>query len=203
VVRGPGAALAPDGGVAVLKGNLCPDGALIKVAGLKTLSFEGPARVFECEDDCARAVETRAYRAGEVLIIRNEGPVGGPGMREMLGVTALIYGQQMGEKVALVTDGRFSGATRGICVGYVAPEAAVGGPLALVRDGDKVRIDAAARRMDVLVGEAELAARRAAWQRPTPRHKAGLLAKYAAQVGQADKGAVTHPGGAEWPWFDR
>ncbi len=203
VVRAAAAALAPDGGLAVLKGNLCPNGALLKLAGLKTLAFEGPARVFECEEDCARAVETRAYRAGEVLIIRNEGPAGGPGMREMLGVTALIYGQQMGEKVALVTDGRFSGATRGICVGYVAPEAAVGGPLALVRDGDTVRIDAAARRMDVLLDDAELAARRAGWRPPAPRHKAGLLAKYAAQVGQADKGAVTHPGGAEWPWFDR
>ena len=115
----------PDGGVAVLKGNLCPDGALIKVAGLKNLVLEGPARVFEERGGCARAVEARGYRAGEVLVIRNEGPVGGPGMREMLGVTALIYGQQMGEKVALVTDGRFSGATRGMCVGYVAPE--VGG----------------------------------------------------------------------------
>ncbi len=118
--------------------------------------------MFECEEDCARAVEARAYQAGEVLIIRNEGPVGGPGMQEMLGVTALIYGQQMGEKVALVTDGRFSGATHGICVGYVAPEAAIGGPLALVRDGDLVRIDAASRRMDLLIDETELAARRAA-----------------------------------------
>ena len=203
VVRDIATPIAPDGGVAVLKGNLCPDGALIKVAGLKSLVFEGKARVFECEDDCARAVETRAYAAGEVLIIRNEGPVGGPGMREMLGVTALIYGQQMGEKVALVTDGRFSGATRGMCIGYVAPEAAIGGPLALVRDGDTVRIDAAARRMDVLIPDTELAARRAAWKPAPPRHKAGLLAKYARQVGQADKGAVTHDGGAEWPWFDR
>ncbi|HEY1798667.1 MAG TPA: dihydroxy-acid dehydratase [Stellaceae bacterium] len=203
VVRDTAAPIARDGGLAVLKGNLCPDGALLKVAGLKRLDFEGPARVFENEEDCARAVETRAYRAGEVLIIRNEGPVGGPGMREMLGVTALIYGQQMGEQVALVTDGRFSGATRGICVGYVAPEAAIGGPLALVHDGDRVRIDAAARRIDLLISDAELAARRAAWKAAPPRHKAGLLAKYAKQVGQADKGAVTHDGGAEWPWFDR
>src|SRR6185312_16129158 len=123
----------------------------------------GPARVFEGEDDCARAVETRAYQAGEVLIVRNEGPVGGPGMREMLGVTALIYGQQMGEQVALVTDGRFSGATRGICVGYVAPEAAVGDALARVRDGVRVRSDAVARRMELLISDAELTARRAAW----------------------------------------
>ena len=203
VVRTKDAPLSPDGGLAVLKGNLCPDGALIKVAGLKTLIHEGPARVFESEADCARAVEARDYRAGDVLIIRNEGPVGGPGMQEMLGVTALIYGQKMGEQVALVTDGRFSGATRGICVGYVAPEAAIGGPLALVREGDRIRIDCAGRRMDLLVDDAELARRRAAWRPAPPRHRAGLLAKYAAQVGQANKGAVTHPGGAEWPWFDQ
>jgi dihydroxy-acid dehydratase len=203
VVRENGKAIAPDGGVAVLKGNLCPDGALIKVAGLRTLVHEGPARVYESEQDCARAVETGDYRAGDVLVIRNEGPVGGPGMQEMLGVTALIYGQKMGEQVALVTDGRFSGATRGICVGYVAPEAAIGGPLALVRDGDRIRIDCTARRMDLLVPDDELARRRAQWKPAPPRHKAGLLAKYAAQVGQANKGAVTHAGGAEWPWFDK
>jgi len=202
VVRPAAAPLAPDGGLAVLKGNLCPDGALIKVAGLGVLVHEGPARVFECEEDCVRAVEARAYQAGEVLIVRNEGPVGGPGMREMLGVTAIIYGQQMGEKVALVTDGRFSGATRGICVGHVSPEAAIGGPLALVRDGDRVRIDIANRRMDLIAGEDELIARRAAWRPPVPRHKSGLLAKYAKLVGQANLGAVTHEGGAEWPWFD-
>lgn len=203
VVRTAGNPISPDGGLAVLKGNLCPDGALIKVAGLKVHLHEGPARVFESEEDCARAVEARAYQAGEVLVIRNEGPVGGPGMQEMLGVTALIYGQQMGEKVALITDGRFSGATRGICVGHVAPEAAVGGPLALVRDGDPIRIDLAAHHMDVLLDEAELAARRAAWQPRPPRHRAGLLGKYARLVGQANRGAVTHEGGAEWPWFDR
>ena len=202
VVLAAGNALAPDGGVAILKGNLCPDGALIKVAGLKTLVHEGPARVFESEQDCARAVESRDYREGDVLIIRNEGPVGGPGMQEMLGVTALIYGQGMGEKMALVTDGRFSGATRGICVGHVAPEAAIGGPIALVRDGDRVRIDCPERRMDLLISDEELARRRAGWTPPPPRHRAGLLAKYAAQVGQANKGAVTHAGGAEWPWFD-
>ena len=202
VVRPASDPLQPDGGLVVLKGNLCPDGALLKVAGLKLLTHEGPARVFESEEDCARAVEARAYQAGDVLIIRNEGPVGGPGMQEMLGVTALIYGQQMGEQVALVTDGRFSGATRGLCVGHVAPEAAVGGPLALVRDGDRVRIDVPSRHMDLLVEDAELAARRAQWQPRAPRHRAGLLAKYARQVGQANSGAVTHPGGAEWPWFD-
>ncbi|HTT79385.1 MAG TPA: dihydroxy-acid dehydratase, partial [Stellaceae bacterium] len=203
VVRDAGNPLLTDSGLVVLRGNLCPDGALIKPAAAKTLVHEGPARVFEGEEDCARAVEARHYRAGEVLVIRNEGPAGGPGMREMLGVTALIAGQQMGEKVALVTDGRFSGATRGLCVGHVAPEAAIGGPLALVRDGDKVRINIAARRMDVLIPDEELAARRAAWQPRPPRHKAGLLAKYARLVGQANRGAVTHAGAAEWPWFDR
>ena len=173
------------------------------MAGLSVLVHEGPARVFECEEDCVRAVEARAYQADEVLIVRNEGPVGGPGMREMLGVTAIIYGQQMGEKVALVTDGRFSGATRGICVGHVSAEAAIGGPLALVRDGDRVRIDITNRRMDLLASDSELTARRAIWHPPTPRHKSGLLAKYAKLVGQANLGAVTHEGGVEWPWFDR
>src|SRR6202043_629072 len=185
VVRAAGAPIAPDGGVAVLKGNLCPDGALIKLAGLRTLVHEGPTRVFESEGDCARAVEARAYKAGDVLVIRNEGPVGGPGMQEMLGVTALIYGQRMGETVALVTDGRFSGATRGICVGHVAPEAAVGGPLALVRDGDRLRIDIPTRRRDRPASESEPAARRAIGRPPVPRHKSGLLAKYAKLVGQA------------------
>jgi len=199
VVRATGNALRPDGGLAVLKGNLAPDGALLKVAGLKSHAFEGTARVFDSEDDCAAAVRKRAYAAGDVLVIRYEGPRGGPGMREMLGVTALIYGQQMGEKVALITDGRFSGATRGICIGHVAPEAAIGGPLALLKDGDRVRIDADTKRIDVLIDEAEFAKRRAMWVAPEPRHRAGLLAKYAQSVGQADLGAVTHAGGVEWP----
>ena len=202
VVHSAEAPLRPDGGVAVLKGNLCPDGALVKVAGLAVAFHEGPARIFESEEECIRAVEDRSYQPGEVLVLRNEGPVGGPGMREMLGVTALIYGQQMGEKVALVTDGRFSGATRGICIGHIAPEAAVGGPLALVRDRDTIRIDVKSRRMDLLVTESELAERRVAWRPPERRHKSGLLAKYAKLVGQANNGAVTHEGGAEWPWFD-
>ena len=194
--------IMPDGGVAVLKGNLCPDGAVIKIAGLKSLSFEGTARVFEDEESCVEAVRNRNYGAGEVLVIRNEGPVGGPGMREMLGVTALIYGQGMGEKVALVTDGRFSGATRGMCIGYVSPESFVGGPLALVRNGDRIRIDASARRMDLLIEDRELSLRREAWRPRPPRHSAGALAKYARLVGQAPGGAVTHKGAAEWPWFD-
>jgi dihydroxy-acid dehydratase len=195
-------AIMPDGGVAVLKGNLCPDGAVVKVAGLKSLAFEGTARVFENEETCVEAVRNRRYSAGEVLVIRNEGPVGGPGMREMLGVTALIYGQGMGEKVALITDGRFSGATRGMCIGYVSPESFIGGPLALVRDGDRIRIDARARLMDLLIDDKEFAARRKDWQPQQPRHHAGALAKYARLVGQAPGGAVTHEGAAQWPWFD-
>jgi dihydroxy-acid dehydratase len=203
IIFAASAPIMPDGGVAVLKGNLCPDGAVIKVAGLKNLVFEGTARVFEDEEHCVDAVRNRKYAAGDVLVIRNEGPVGGPGMREMLGVTALIYGQGMGEKVALITDGRFSGATRGMCIGYVSPEAFIGGPLALVREGDRIRIDAAARRMDLLIEDREFAARQRAWTPGQPRHRAGALAKYARLVGQAPGGAVTHDGAAEWPWFDQ
>lgn len=201
VVRAAADALHPSGGVVVLEGNLAPEGALIKIAGLKSLAFEGPARVFESEEDCFAAVKARAYSAGEVLVIRNEGPRGGPGMREMLGVTALVYGQGMGEKVALLTDGRFSGATRGMMIGYVGPEAAVGGPIAWLRDGDRVRIDARAARLDMLIDEAEWARRRAAW---TPRADApdpglaGVMEKYARLVGPAHLGAVTHSGGARW-----
>jgi dihydroxy-acid dehydratase len=176
------------GGLAVLKGNLAPDGALIKVAGLKSLVFEGPARVFDSEEACAEVVKQRKYKQGEVLVIRYEGPRGGPGMREMLGITALIYGQGMGEKVALLTDGRFSGATRGMMVGYVSPEAAAGGPLALVRNGDRVRIDAAAGKLHVL---ADLSKRKA---KAPQRVVSGVLEKYAALVGPANLGAVTHSG---------
>jgi dihydroxy-acid dehydratase len=193
--------ITANGGLVVLKGNLCPDGALLKVAGLKSLVFEGPARVFEDEESCVAVVRERSYRAGEVLVIRNEGPKGGPGMREMLGVTALIYGQGMGEKVALLTDGRFSGATRGMCIGYAGPEAAIGGPLALVRDGDRIRIDAEAARIDLLVSNEQLARRKAAWTGPrAPPPRAGVLHKYAATVGPAHLGAVTHPGAVDWPF---
>jgi dihydroxy-acid dehydratase len=202
VIFSTSAPIMSDGGVAVLKGNLCPDGAVIKVAGLKNLVFEGSARVFEDEEDCVDAVRNRNYAAGDVLVIRNEGPVGGPGMREMLGVTALIYGQGMGEKVALITDGRFSGATRGMCIGYVSPESFIGGPLALVREGDLIRIDAGARRMQLLIDDTEFAERRRSWKPRPPRHRAGALAKYARLVGQAPGGAVTHDGAADWPWFD-
>lgn len=199
VVRAKGNEILPSGGVVVLRGNLCPDGALLKVAGLKSAVFEGSARVFENEEDCMEVVRERAYEAGSVIIIRNEGPRGGPGMREMLGVTALIYGQGMGEKVALLTDGRFSGATRGMCIGYAGPEAAAGGPIALVRDGDAIRIDGGARTIELLVDEAELERRRAAWTPPDARRLGGLFEKYAAVVGPAKEGAVTHSGGVEWP----
>jgi len=186
------------GGLVVLKGNLAPDGALIKVAGLKSLVFEGRARVFDSEEACADVVKRRAYKAGDVLVIRYEGPQGGPGMREMLGVTALIYGQGMGEKVALLTDGRFSGATRGMMIGYASPEAATGGPLALVKTGDRIRIDAARGTVDMLVAPKELHERKRKLKiRQGNRAKAlsGVLEKYAALVGPANLGAVTHSGG--------
>jgi dihydroxy-acid dehydratase len=187
--------LLASGGLVVLKGNLAPDGALIKVAGLKAMRFEGRARVFDSEEACAEVVRRRAYAAGEVLVIRYEGPQGGPGMREMLGVTALIYGQGMGEKVALLTDGRFSGATRGMMVGYVSPEAALGGPLAWVKNGDRIVIDCARRRLTLELPAAELARRRKRWKPPRARRLSGVLEKYAAQVGSAFRGAVTHRGG--------
>jgi dihydroxy-acid dehydratase len=199
VIRPAARPLSPTGGVIVLRGNLAPDGALIKVAGLKSLVHEGPARIFESEEDCMAVIRRRAYAAGDVIVIRNEGPKGGPGMREMLGPTALIYGQGMGEKVALVTDGRFSGATRGMCIGYVCPEAMAGGPIALIEDGDIICIDAERRRMDVRIDASELDRRRAAWKpraRATPL--AGALEKYANQVGSAHLGAVTHSGNLRW-----
>jgi dihydroxy-acid dehydratase len=200
VVRSCDRAIAPTGGVVVLKGNLAPDGALLKVAGLRTLKHSGPARVFESEEACLQAIRARAYAAGDVIVIRNEGPRGGPGMREMLGITALIYGQGNGEKVALVTDGRFSGATRGLCIGYVSPEAAAAGPIALVRDGDMIVIDASpeACHLVLQLTDAELAARRADRAVPAPRHLGGLLEKYAATVGSAHLGAVTHSGKVSW-----
>jgi dihydroxy-acid dehydratase len=200
IVRSCDTPLHPTGGLVVLKGNLCPDGALLKIAGLKSLSFAGRARVFETEEECMKAVSTSAYQPGDVLVIRNEGPKGGPGMREMLSVTAAIYGQGMGEKVALLTDGRFSGATRGMCIGYASPEAAAGGAIALVRDGDRITIDAVARRIELHVSDAELAARRAAWVPYTRERLAGALEKYARLVGPTHEGAVTHSGHADWPY---
>ena len=199
VVRPPARPLSPNCGVAVLKGSLCPDGALLKVAGLKSLRFEGRARVFDDEESCMAAVSGMHYAAGDVLIIRYEGPRGGPGMREMLGVTALIYGQGMGEKVALLTDGRFSGATRGLCIGYACPEAAMGGPLAVVENGDPIVIDAEAGRIDLVIGAEEIARRLADWRSPARNRLGGVLEKYAAVVGPATGGAVTHSGAVEWP----
>ena len=183
--------ISDTGGIVVLKGNLAPEGALLKVAGLKSPRFEGRARVFDNEEACVEVVRKRSYNLGDVLVIRYEGPRGGPGMREMLGVTALLYGQGVGEKVALVTDGRFSGATRGMMVGYVSPEAGVGGPLALVKDGDRILIDAGNGVLSLLVSETELRKRKIKMPRQS---LSGVLEKYAAQVGSAFNGAVTHSG---------
>jgi dihydroxy-acid dehydratase len=188
--------LSPTGGVVGLRGNLAPDGAIVKVAGLKDLRFEGTALCFDCEEDAFAAVRARAYKAGDVIVIRYEGPKGGPGMREMLSTTASIYGQGMGERVALMTDGRFSGGTRGFCVGHVGPEAAVGGPIALLRDGDRIVIDAERGSIDVALSDSELAARRAAWVPRRTDYQSGAIWKFAQGVGPAHLGAVTHPGGA-------
>jgi dihydroxy-acid dehydratase len=188
-------AITPTGGVVGLQGTLAPEGAIVKVAGMTKLKFRGPARVFDCEEDCFAAVERREYKDGDILVIRYEGPKGGPGMREMLSTTAALYGQGAGEKVALITDGRFSGGTRGFCIGHVGPEAAVGGPIALVRDGDMISIDAEEGRLDLELSEAELAERRKAWKAPPNGYQSGVLRKYAEQVGPARKGAVTHAGG--------
>jgi dihydroxy-acid dehydratase len=187
--------LTATGGVVGLKGNLAPEGAIVKVAGMKTQVFEGPARVFENEDDAFTAVRRREYQPGEVLVIRNEGPKGGPGMREMLSTTAALSGQGMGGKVALITDGRFSGATRGFCVGHVGPEAAVGGPIALIRDGDVIQIDARKGTLRVKLSAKELLERRKAWAGPRETiYGSGALWKYAQLVGSTKDGAVTHPG---------
>lgn len=193
VVRPVSRALKPTGGLVVLRGNLAPEGAVIKVTGLKRLVHRGPARVFDQEEQAFAAIQQRQIRPGDVVVIRYEGPKGGPGMREMLAVTAAIVGQGLGEEVALITDGRFSGATRGMMVGHVAPEAFVGGPIALLRDGDTVIIDAERGRLDVDLTDGELAERRRAWQPPTPRYTWGALAKYAALVGSAAEGAVCAP----------
>ncbi|WP_138423777.1 dihydroxy-acid dehydratase [Maritimibacter alexandrii] len=192
VIRAMGNPVTPTSGVVVLKGSLAPEGAVLKVAGLKHTVHEGPARVFECEEDAVAAVRKREYEAGDVIVIRNEGPKGGPGMREMLGVTALLYGQGMGEKVALITDGRFSGATRGLCIGHVGPEAAAGGPIGLIRTGDIIQIDAGKRELNVKLSIDELARRT---RPPVPEGlepETPTLRKYAALVGPAHLGATTH-----------
>jgi dihydroxy-acid dehydratase len=187
--------LSPTGGVVGLRGNLAPQGAIVKVAGMKNLQFVGKALCFDSEEEAFQAVRGHKYKAGDVIVIRYEGPRGGPGMREMLATTAAIYGQGMGDKVALITDGRFSGATRGFCVGHVGPEAAVGGPIGLLRNGDTIRLDADKGTLEVDLGEAELAERRKAWKPRRHDYQSGALWRYAQTVGDAEKGAVTHPGG--------
>ncbi len=190
--------LTKTGGVVGLKGNLAPEGAIVKVAGMTAEEqvFTGPARVFECEEDAFEAVKQRSYKEGEVIVIRNEGPAGGPGMREMLATTAALSGQGMGKKVALITDGRFSGATRGFCVGHVGPEAAQGGPIALLKDGDMITINAVTGEISVDLSDAELAQRKADWSGPRETiYASGALWKYAQLVGPTYQGAVTHPGG--------
>ncbi len=188
--------ISATGGVVGLRGNLAPDGAIVKIAGMEKLQFEGAALCFDSEEEAFQAVQDRAYKAGDVIVVRYEGPKGGPGMREMLSTTSAIYGQGMGEQVALITDGRFSGGTRGFCVGHVGPEAALGGPIALLRNGDRIRIDAAAGTMEVMLSDAELAERRAAWTPRRTDYNSGAIWKFAQTVGPAHLGAVTNPGGA-------
>ena len=196
VVRPADKPITRTGGVVGLKGNLAPEGAIVKVAGMERLVFSGPARCFDSEEECFEAVTSRRYREGEVLVIRYEGPKGGPGMREMLSTTAALYGQGMGGAVALITDGRFSGATRGFCIGHVGPEAAAGGPIGLLEDGDVITIDATKGRLDVALSADDLATRRKKWKPRRTDYQSGALWKYAQTVGPARDGAVTHPGGA-------
>ncbi len=194
VVRPADKPITKTGGVVVLKGNLAPEGAIVKVAGMKNLQFTGAALCFDCEEDAFAAVEKKKYKEGDIIIIRYEGPRGGPGMREMLSTTAAIYGQGMGEKVALITDGRFSGGTRGFCIGHVGPEAALGGPIALLKNGDQITIDAVKGTIDVALTDHELIERRKAWKPRATDYNSGTLWKYAQGVGTAENGAVTHPG---------
>src|SRR5437763_14852450 len=196
VVRPADKPLSATGGVVGLRGNLAPDGAIVKIVGLANLKFSGPARCFDGEEACFEAVKKKKYKEGDVLVIRYEGPKGGPGMREMLATTAALYGQGMGGKVALITDGRFSGATRGFCIGHIGPEAAVGGPIALLRDGDIIALDAVKGTLEVKLSKAELDARATSWKPRRPEFTSGYLWKYAQQVGAARQGAVTHPGAA-------
>ncbi|MDQ3937916.1 MAG: dihydroxy-acid dehydratase, partial [Chloroflexota bacterium] len=191
VVRPIDRPLKPTGGLAILRGSLAPDGCVVKLAGHERGHHRGPARVFDSETACFEAVRAQRIRPGDVVVIRYEGPVGGPGMQEMLSVTAALVGEGLGESVALLTDGRFSGGTRGLMIGHVAPEAALGGPIALVEEGDTVVVDVDARRLDLEIPDAEIARRAAAWQRPPPRYTSGVMAKYAALVSSASHGAVT------------
>ena len=195
VIRPTAKPLSTTGGVVGLRGNLAPEGAIVKIAGMKKLAFTGTALCFDCEEDAYRAVEQRKYSEGDVFVIRYEGPRGGPGMREMLATTAAIYGQGMGDKVALITDGRFSGATRGFCIGHVGPEAAVGGPIGLLKNGDTIRIDAEKGTLEVDLSDAELAERRKQWKPRKHDYQSGALWRYAQTVSDAEQGAVCHPGG--------
>jgi len=194
VVRTTSNPISPTGGVVTLRGNLAPDGAIVKVAGLKNQRFVGPARVFDNEEECFQVVNEQSYKEGDILVIRYEGPKGGPGMREMLSTTAALYGQGMGDKVALITDGRFSGATRGFCIGHVGPEAAVGGPIALIEDGDIITLDATTGEISVNVSEEEFARRKAGWRPRETEYGSGAIWKYAQLVGPARYGALTNPG---------
>jgi dihydroxy-acid dehydratase len=192
VVRPVENPLKAEGGLAILKGNLAPDGSVVKVAGTERRQQTGPARVFESEEECFRAVKDQQINPGDIVVIRNEGPVGGPGMREMLQVTAAIVGEGLGESVAMVTDGRFSGATRGLMIGHVAPEAAKGGPIAAIQEGDEITVDIDARRLDVALSEEEIAERVAAYESPPSPFGRGVMAKYAATVSSASLGAITN-----------
>jgi dihydroxy-acid dehydratase len=190
IVRSVGRPITPTGTLRILKGNLAPEGAVVKVAGVRNLRMEGQARVFECEEDAMRAIMRRDIQAGDIVVIRYEGPRGGPGMREMLAVTSALHGEGLGDKVGLLTDGRFSGATHGLMVGHVAPEAALGGPIAAVRNGDMIVIDSQERRLDVRLTAAEIETRLASWKAPAPKYTHGVLARYSKLVGSASKGAV-------------
>jgi dihydroxy-acid dehydratase len=183
--------LKPTGGLAILRGTLAPDGCVVKLAGHERRLHRGPARVFESEADCFEAVKAQSIRPGDVVVIRNEGPVGGPGMQEMLSVTAALVGEGLGDSVALITDGRFSGGTHGLMIGHVAPEAALGGPIAIVEEGDEIVIDVDRAALDLDVDAGVVAGRRARWRPPEPRYRGGVLAKYAALVSSASEGAVT------------
>ena len=177
----------------ILGGNLAPEGAVVKISGHERLSHTGPARVFESEEEAMTAVTSKQIKPNDVVVIRYEGPRGGPGMREMLSVTAAIVGEGLGESVALITDGRFSGATRGLMVGHVAPEAAMGGPIAAIREGDAITIDIATRKLQIALTDAELRERMLTWSAPKPRYSSGVFAKYAALVTSASEGAITKP----------
>jgi len=195
VIRPTSNPITPTGGVVGLRGNLAPEGAIVKVAGMKMLNFSGPARCFDSEEEAFKGVQSKAYQPGDVIVIRYEGPRGGPGMREMLSTTAALYGQGVGDQVALITDGRFSGATRGFCIGHVGPEAAAGGPIGLLQDGDIITIDAVNGTLSVDLTDDELEKRRKVWSPRAHDYQSGALWKYAQTVGSAEKGAVTHPGG--------